>query len=217
MPDGGEVRALVVDDNPITRMGLRAVLSLSNDVVVVGEAATASEAVQQAVALQPDVVLLDVNLDEPGDGIDVAEVLAPRTRVVMLTLDDSDATIRRALLAGAVGYIVHGAFDPEELAASLVGAARGTGTFSPKVVETLRMSLAAPPPEKRRPEFGLTEREIEIMDLIAQGLPNDEIARRCYVAPKTVKNHVTNIFSKLNVKSRAEAVSLWLRWDQTPR
>lgn len=207
-----QVSVLIVDDSAVIRQGLRALLGATPEIVVVGEASNGTEAQEMARRVEPDVVLLDVKMGRPPDGIAVAKELSSRCRVLMLTFSDEPATIREAVMAGAVGYLVHGHFDVTDLVGSVLGAARGTGVFSPQAVDALRSSLndPAPPDLSHRGQFGLTEREIEIMDLIAAGLTNAEIAKKSFVAVKTVRNHVNHIFAKLSVTSRAEAVSLWL-------
>lgn len=211
-PPGDVVSALVVDDSAVVRHGLRALLEASPELAVVGEACNGEEALALARRLRPDVVLLDVKMGRPPDGVAVARELAGTCRVLMLTFSDEPSTIRDALRAGAVGYLVHGHFDASDLAGSVLAAARGTGVFSPQVIDELRSSLSGAPSlaTEHRARFGLTDRELEIMDLIAAGLSNTEIAARSYLAVKTVRNHVNHIFAKLHVASRAEAVSLWL-------
>lgn len=205
------VSVLVVDDNDVIRQGLRSLLESAPQLVVVGEAGNGEEALEVARRVRPDVVLLDVRMPR-RDGISAAQELAGRCRILMLTFSDEPSTIREALLAGAAGYLVHGQFDADELVGSVLNVARGSGVFSPPAVEALRASLADPAPVAvgHRSAFGLTERELEVMDLVATGLSNSEVANRCYVSEKTVKNHVNHIFAKLHVTSRAEAVSLWL-------
>lgn len=213
-PAEGPVAVLVVDDSAVIRHGLRSLLAAAPELEVVGEAANGEEALALARRLRPDVVLLDVKMGRPPDGVAVARELAGSCRVLMLTFSDEPSTIRDALAAGAVGYLVHGHFDAADLATSVLGAARGTAVFSPQVLDELRSSLARAPAPARaldhRAGFGLTDRELEIMDMIAAGLSNTEIATRSYLAVKTVRNHVNHIFAKLHVTSRAEAVSLWL-------
>jgi DNA-binding NarL/FixJ family response regulator len=163
-------------------------------------------------------VLLDVRMPR-RDGISVAAELAGRMRVLMLTFSDEPATIRDALRAGAIGYLVHGQFDADDLVGAVVGAAAGTGVLSPPAMAVLRETMATPPPvddRRDRASFGLTEREQEIMDLVAAGLRNGEIARRCFVAEKTVKNHLNRIFAKLGVDGRSEAIVLWLTETGAP-
>ena len=211
-PGGTPVSALIVDDSAVIRHGLRALLEATPELTVVGEASNGEEAIALARRLRPDVVLLDVKMGRPPDGVAVARELAGSCQVLMLTFSDEPSTIREALRAGAVGYLVHGHFDAADLAVSVLGAARGTGVFSPQVLDELRSSLLETPsvPVEHRSQFGLTDRELEIMDLIAAGLSNTEIAAQSYLAVKTVRNHVNHIFAKLHVSSRAEAVSLWL-------
>ena len=211
-PCGTAVSALIVDDSAVIRHGLRALLEATPELTVVGEASNGEEAIELARRLRPDVVLLDVKMGRPPDGVAVARELADTCRVLMLTFSDEPSTIREALRAGAVGYLVHGHFDAADLAVSVLGAARGTGVFSPQVLDELRSSLVEAPsvPVEHRSQFGLTDRELGIMDLIAAGLSNTEIAAQSYLAVKTVRNHVNHIFAKLHVSSRAEAVSLWL-------
>lgn len=216
-PGGTPVSALIVDDSAVIRHGLRALLEATPELTVVGEASNGEEAIELARRLRPDVVLLDVKMGRPPDGVAVARELAGSCQVLMLTFSDEPSTIREALRAGAVGYLVHGHFDAADLAVSVLGAARGTGVFSPQVLDELRSSLLEAPsvPVEHRSQFGLTDRELEIMDLIAAGLSNTEIAGQSYLAVKTVRNHVNHIFAKLHVNSRAEAVSLWLGGHST--
>lgn len=211
-PGPNQVSVLIVDDSAVIRQGLRALLQATQELVVVGDASNGTEALEMAGRLDPDVVLLDVKMGRPPDGIAVAKELSSRCQVLMLTFSDEPETIREAVIAGAGGYLVHGHFDAGDLVTSVLGAARGAGMFSRQAVAALRASLTDPvPPDlSHRSQFGLTEREVEIMDLIAAGLSNTEIAKKSFVAVKTVPNHVNHIFAKLNVASRAEAVSLWL-------
>lgn len=209
------VRVLIADDSDVIRHGLRALLSASDAVELVGEARDGEEALALAAALDPDVVLLDVRMPR-RDGVAVAAELSSRARVLMLTFSDEPATIQEALRAGATGYLVHGQFDADDLVDAVVSAAGGTGTFSPSAVSVLRASIGAAPAAAERDHFGLTEREREIMDLVAEGLRNGEIAGRCFVAEKTVKNHLNRIFAKLGVESRPQAMALWLNGTRAP-
>jgi DNA-binding NarL/FixJ family response regulator len=205
------VSVLVVDDNPVVRSGLRALLEVSPELHVVGEGWNGEEAVELARRLQPDVVLLDVRMPH-RDGVSAAADISGVSRVLMMTFTDDAEVVREALAAGASGYLVHGAFDAADLVGSVLSVARGSGVFSAAAVEALRaLPEVAPPPEPApRPDFGLSERQAEVMEHIAAGLTNLQIARACYLSEKTVKNHINHIFARLGVRTRAEAVSLWL-------
>lgn len=211
---------VIADDNPLVRMGLRSLLESSGEVEVVAEAANGEEAVASVDEYAPDVVLLDVRMPEL-DGLGAVGRISGRTRVLMLTSSEEPATVQAALAGGACGYLVHGAHTPEEIVAAVSVAASGSMVLGPAAVAVAATALAgggagAPDPVDtgRSPlanRFGLTEREAEIMTMIADGKPNREIARTCYLAEKTVKNHINRIFTKLGVSSRAEAVSRWLK------
>jgi DNA-binding NarL/FixJ family response regulator len=206
------VTVLVVDDNTVVRTGLRGLLEASPAVHVVGEAWDGERAVELARSLQPDVVLLDVRMPRL-DGVSAAREISAFSRVLMMTFTEDPVVVRAALAAGASGYLVHGAFESEDLVSTVLSVSRGTGAFSPAAVDALRATpqpVAAPGGQPARPDVGLSDRQAEIMDLIASGLSNLEIARRCYLSEKTVKNHINHIFARLGVRNRAEAVSLWL-------
>jgi DNA-binding NarL/FixJ family response regulator len=202
------VTVLVVDDNAVVRSGLCGLLDLSDAVHVVGEAWDGDGAVDLVRRLMPDVVLLDVRMPR-RDGVSVAREIASISRVLMMTFTDDHQVIRDAVSAGAYGYLVHGAFDAADLVTSILSVARGSGVFSPEALMALR-SPAAPAPEPVVvPDLGLSERQSEIMELIAGGLSNGDIAARCYLSEKTVKNHINRIFAALGVRTRAEAIALW--------
>lgn len=204
------VSVLVVDDNAVVRSGLRALLDTSTDVYVVGEAWNGEDAVHLARRLQPDVVLLDVRMPRQ-DGVSAAAEIARISRVLMMTFTEDPAVVREAFSAGASGYLVHGAFDTADLVRSVLSVARGDGVFSSVAVDALRTpSEPAPQSEPERPDHGLSSRQAEVMEHIAAGLTNTEIARVCFLSEKTVKNHVNHIFARLGVRTRAEAVSVWL-------
>jgi DNA-binding NarL/FixJ family response regulator len=210
---GPAIRVVVVDDNAVTRIGLRATLDGTADVEVVGEAATGEAAIEVCTRAGPDVVLLDVNMPGMG-GLAAARVLATRFQVVMMTLDSEPETIRAALAAGAAGYLVY-PLDPAEVIAGIYSAASGSGSFSLPVIDLLRGALAGAAPPAHRLGYGLTKREVEIMDLAATGLRNSEIGEQLFISEKHVKNSISRIFAKLHVTTRAEAVSVWLQGRPT--
>jgi DNA-binding NarL/FixJ family response regulator len=207
------ITVLVVDDNAVVRRGLLSYLETSELIDVVGEASDGLLAESMVRSLGPDVVLLDVRMPR-RDGIETAKVIADLTTVVMLTFTDEPQHIRAALAAGASGYLVHGAFDADTLVQTVLGAAQGTGAFSAQALEVIRNTGShrdeQSARELARAAFGLSDRQAELMDLIAQGRTNAEIAATLYLAEKTVKNHVNAIFGKLVVTNRAEAIAVWL-------
>jgi len=207
------IRVLIVDDNAVVRMGLRNLLEVQDGIEVVGEADDGHAGVRQNEALQPDVVLCDVRM--PGlDGVGAATQMAPTTNVLMLTYSDDLDVIRGAVAAGAKGYLVHGAHQPDEIVAAVVSASRGSSVLGPAAAQALLADVGAAPPAIDRTAWNLTAREAEVMEHVARGLSNREIARACFLAEKTVKNHLNNIFPKIGVTTRAEAMSRWLGADE---
>ena len=200
------IRILVADDHAGFRSGLDALLATQPDLRVVGEAATGDEAVARALALQPDVVLMDINM--PGiDGIAATRRIvdsSPHIAILVLTMADHDAAVFDALRAGARGYLLKGA-DRAELTRAIRAVASGEAIFGPDVARRLMAYFADAP--VRAPAFPeLSERELEVLELIARGMSNQQIVDRLGISPKTVRNHISNIFSKLQVRDRAEAV-----------
>jgi len=196
------VRVLIVDDHPIVREGLRTVLSAEPDIDVVGEAATGDEAVRQAVALRPDVTLMDLRL--PGlDGVDATAriVGAGAAAVLILTTYDSDGDIVRALAAGATGYLLKDT-PRDELARGVRAAARGETVLAPPVAARLVTRVRAPASP------ALTPREADVLRCIARGLSNPDTGRELFISEATVKSHVTRIFEKLGVNDRTAAVTV---------
>lgn len=204
---------LIVDDNPVVRTGLRSLLETAPDIEVVGEASDGILAETMVRQLKPQVVLLDVRMPR-RDGVRTARLIADQTVVIMLTFTDEPEHIRAAVAAGASGYLVHGSFDAATLAHTVRGARMGAGAFSQQALAALRTMETPPDPSveraRRLTEFGLSERQGELMDLIAQGRSNAEIAGELFLAEKTVKNHINAIFGKLVVTNRGEAIALWL-------
>ncbi|GLY13852.1 DNA-binding response regulator [Kineosporia sp. NBRC 101677] len=204
------VSVLVVDDNSSVRAGLRGLLAASPDIHVVGEAWDGERAVELTRALQPDVVLLDVRMPR-RDGVSAAAEIALTSKVLMLTFTEDHEVIRTAVDAGASGYLVHGAFQPDDLVGGVLAVARGSGIFSVGALDALRGSPAPAPEPTEAPDLGLSTRQTEILELIAEGLSNGEIADRCFLSEKTVKNHINRIFATLGVRTRSEAIALWFR------
>ncbi|GAB3591184.1 response regulator transcription factor [Angustibacter peucedani] len=217
----GVLRLVIADDNPVVRAGMTNLLATVPGLDVVGSAADGREALAMVERLRPDLALLDVRMPQV-DGIAVAQSIAATVPVLMLTHSDEPEVIAAALAAGARGYVVHSEFDVDEIVSAVRTVAAGGVHLSPAAGAILADAAAqrlasgpgaAPPTAEAALEdpWGLSVREHEVMDLIAQGLTNGQIARECFLSEKTVKNHVNRIFAKLMVTSRAEAVSKWLR------
>jgi DNA-binding NarL/FixJ family response regulator len=199
------IRILVVDDHPIVRDGLVTVLEDQADLHVVGAAGTAEEAVALAARLQPDVVLLDLEL--PGmDGVAAIPRLledAPAVRVLVFTAYDTDEQVFGAIQAGATGYVLKGA-DVAEIVRAIRNVHDGGSHLAPRVAARVLGAVGAP----RRSPTRLTAREREVLQLLAQGLATKQIARSLGVTERTVKFHVASIFAKLGATNRAQAVAL---------
>jgi DNA-binding NarL/FixJ family response regulator len=201
------VRVLIADDHAAFRSGLRAALDTAGDVVVVGEAATGADALRRCATLAPDVVLMDVNMPDV-DGIEATRRIvdaAPHVAVLVLTMHDDDDTVFAAVRAGARGYLLKGA-QRTELLRAIRAVVAGEAIFGPGVARRLVAFFARPAPAAATAFPELTEREREILELIAAGRSNTEITTSLVLSPKTVRNHVSNIFSKLQVRDRAEAI-----------
>ena len=209
-PGAGTIRVLLVDDEAMVRVGLRMVLSAEPDVEVVGEAADGATAEAMARELQPDLVLMDVRM--PGvDGLEGARrVLAtvPATRVVMLTTFDEDAYVEAALRAGVSGFLLKVA-PPERLIDAVRTVAGGGGLLDPAVTLRVIGSFASAPAPRSRPATelaALTEREKDVLRLIARGMSNAEIAGELFLGEATVKTHVSGLLGKLGLRDRVQAV-----------
>ncbi|MGH3085999.1 MAG: response regulator [Rubrobacteraceae bacterium] len=202
------IRILVAEDHPLFRKGVTTLLDSVSGFEVVGEVATGEEAVERAAELQPDVVLMDLKMPGMG-GIEATREVSrqsPSVRVLVVTLFEDDESVFMALKAGARGYVLKDA-DEEEMTRAIRAVGHGETIFSPAVAERVLAFLTAPRPAAHKEAFPtLTEREREILDLIAEGRNNSEIARRLFLSPKTVGNYVSNIFTKLQVADRAGAI-----------
>jgi DNA-binding NarL/FixJ family response regulator len=194
------VGVLIVDDHPIVREGLRAVLATEPGITVLGDCGSGEDAVRAAAELSPDVVLMDLRL--PGlDGVGATRqiVAAGRSAVLVLTTYDTDGDIARAIAAGAVGYLLKDA-PRQELVAAVHATARGETVLAAPVAAKLVSQV--------RGAGRLTAREDDVLERIARGLSNPEIGRELYISEATVKSHVTSIFTKLSVKDRTAAVTV---------
>jgi DNA-binding NarL/FixJ family response regulator len=209
------IRILIADDHPLFRDGLRALLESVPDMEVIGEASTGEQAASQAHTLQPDVILMDIKM--PGtNGLEATRRILqtnPHIRILILTMFEDDESVFAAVRAGARGYLLKGAVQEETLHASRA-VASGEAVFGPTIAKRLMHYFGSMRPAGMSgpaqffPE--LTEREYEILALIAQRKSNANIAAQLVLSPKTVRNHVSNILSKLQVADRAEAMrSAW--------
>ena len=191
------VSVLVVDDHPVVRAGLTALLSVQPDLRVVGEAADGTEAVRLTAELAPDVVLCDLRLGDGPDGVEFTRSV--ESAVLILTTYDHDADLVRAVEAGAAGYLLKDA-DPADIVAAIHAAARGDTVLGPHLTRRVTDAMRV-----RRAE--LSARELEVLGLVAHGLSNRDIARRLVLSEATVKTHLNHAFGKLGVDSRTAAVA----------
>jgi len=202
------LHVLIADDHPLFRNGMSALLSSVSDMAVAGEATTGDEAIALATERQPDVILMDLQMPGTG-GIEATRrilQISPHMYVLVVTMFDDEDSVFAALRAGARGYVLKGA-SPDEMLRAIRAIGGGEAIFSPAIAQRLIDYFAAPRPAAPVPAFPeLTEREQEILTLIARGHSNPDIARRLVISLKTVRNHVSNIFSKLQVTDRAEAI-----------
>jgi len=203
------LRILIAEDHPLFRKGMISLLASVPDFEVVGETTTGEEAVVRAAQLQPDVILMDLQMPEVN-GIEATRRIlqeSPSIRVLVVTLFEDDDSVFMALRAGARGYVLKDA-DEEEVVHAIRAVGRSEAIFSPVIATRVLAYFAASPPGGAPPQAfpTLTDREREILDLIAQGHPNPSIARQLSLSTKTVGNYVSNIFTKLQVADRAQAI-----------
>jgi NarL family two-component system response regulator LiaR len=209
------IRVLVVDDHTIVRKGTRALLAEVEDIEVVGEAADGREAVAQAESLRPDVVLMDLVMPVM-DGIEATRQISssqPETRILALTSFAADDKVFPAIKAGAFGYLLKQA-HPQELVAAIRSVYHGEPSMHPSIARKVLLEVRRPSEKMPTPD-PLTEREIEVLHLVAQGLSNREIANRLSIAEVTVRTHVSNILSKLHLANRVQAALYALRQGYT--
>jgi DNA-binding NarL/FixJ family response regulator len=203
----GKTSVLIADDHVLFRYGLKAMLRSAEDFEVVGEAATGEEVVTLAGELKPDIILMDIQM--PGiNGIEATRRIVrsdPRVGVVVVTMFEQDDSVFAAMRAGARGYVLKGA-DADEVVKVVRAVAEGEAHFGPDIAQRLMGFFSDPKPAPTVAFPELTAREGEVLDLIARGMSNTEIAKQLYVSQKTVRNHVSNVFLKLQVADRAHAI-----------
>lgn len=201
-----KIRLVIVDDHPVVRDGLRGMLESQPDFEVVGEASDGEAAVQIANSLSPEVVLMDLRMPVMDGVTALREIKGskPQIQVLVLTTYDSDADILPAIEAGASGYLLKDS-SREELYTAIRAAARGETVLAPKVAARLVGRMRAPAEER------LSSRELEVLQLVAEGDSNSEIAGRLHISQATVKSHLIHIFGKLGVSDRTAAVTVALR------
>jgi DNA-binding NarL/FixJ family response regulator len=216
--DPDAIRALIVDDHALFRRGLEMVLDSEPDIELVGEASDGEEAVRKAGESLPDVVLMDVRMPR-STGIDACRALkavAPSAKIIMLTISDEEADLFEAIRAGASGYLLKD-IPLDEVAESVRAVHGGQSLISPSMAGKLLTEFATlarreeEEPPQQVPAPRLTEREIEVLKLVARGMNNRDIAKELFISENTVKNHVRNILEKLQIHSRMEAVLVAVR------
>ncbi|HBG08438.1 MAG: response regulator [Limnochordia bacterium] len=211
IPDNIEV--LIVDDHPLLRQGLKTLLELEGGITVVGQASNGPEALRLAEQLQPQVVLLDINM--PGmNGIEVAKVLReqqPETAILVLTIHDDETYVKEMIRSGAKGYLLKDA-EPREVVAAIRKVAAGESVYPAELMErvmahyhSLEVKFGRLQTAAAISDLSLTARELEILQYIVEGMSNKEIAAALYISEKTVKNHITSLLRKLDVEDRTQA------------
>lgn len=201
------IRVLIADDHPVFRDGLRGLVERAPDLELTGEATTGVEAVALAASTNPSIVLMDIRMPELS-GIEATRLILdrdPGVGILILTMSEDDESLFAAMRAGARGYIPKDA-DSEELLRAIRAAAVGEAIFGASIARRMMTFFAAGPRAAATPFPELTERELEILELIAEGRSNGDIAQRLTITSKTVRNHVANVFNKLQVADRSQAI-----------
>ncbi len=206
------IKLMIADDHRLFREGLKALLAVTDDIEIVAEAEDGESALKKCQEVQPEIILMDINM--PGlTGLQATQQILekfPHIGIIMLTMLEDDASVFNAMRAGARGYLLKGA-DPKEVLNVIRAVAEGQALFGPAIATRLmnffkELSLKPVAAQSKTSFPELTERELEILRLISQGLNNSEITQKLVLSPKTVRNHITNIFSKLQVADRAQAI-----------
>jgi two-component system NarL family response regulator len=215
-----EISVLIVDDHTLFRKGVHKMLEAEEDMKVVGEASTGREALEQARALMPDIILMDIKMPDPSagseqalDGIEATRILCremPHIGIIFVTMFQDDEFVFKGLQAGGRGYILKDA-DPETMLRAIRAVAHGESLLGPSIAQKALRQFSALPGKQAPLVDELTPRELEVLTLIAEGLCNKEIARELTISEKTVKNHINNIFSKLHLYDRAQAMLYAIR------
>ena len=205
------IRVLVVDDHALFRRGLQMVLGAETDIEVVGEASDGAEALKVAAETTPDIVLMDVRMPKRG-GIDATTAIkdaVPSAKIIMLTISDEEADLYDAIKAGAMGYLLK-EISIEEVASAVRAVYNGQSLISPSMASKLLTEFATmvrkDDERQQVPTPRLTDREMEVLKLVAKGMNNRDIAKKLFISENTVKNHIRNILEKLQLHSRMEAV-----------
>ncbi|UCH87028.1 MAG: response regulator transcription factor [Dehalococcoidia bacterium] len=215
-----EISVLIVDDHTLFRKGVHKMLEAEEDMKVVGEASTGREALEQARALMPDIILMDIKMPDPSagseqalDGIKATRILCremPHIGIIFVTMFQDDEFVFKGLQAGGRGYILKDA-DPETMLRAIRAVAHGESLLGPSIAQKALRQFSALPGKQAPLVDELTPRELEVLTLIAEGLCNKEIAQELTISEKTVKNHINNIFSKLHLYDRAQAMLYAIR------
>jgi DNA-binding NarL/FixJ family response regulator len=214
-----QIRILIVDDHTLFRTGIRKMLEAETDMSVVGEAATGREALEQARGLMPDVILMDIKMPEPEgsgralDGIEATRILhreMPHVGIIFCTLFEDDVFVFAGLQAGGRGYILKDD-DPDTMLRAIRAVAHGESLLGPTVAQKVMRQFSAIPGKQRSLVDDLTPRELEVLTQIGSGLNNRQIAEQLVISEKTVKNHINNVFSKLHIYDRSQAILYAIR------
>lgn len=206
------IRVLIVDDQAIVRKGTMALLAQVDGIIVVGEAANGQAAIEQAAILTPDVILMDLVMPKVDGIVAIQQISAshPAIRILALTSFATDDKIFPAIKAGALGYLLKDA-EPEELIAAIHQVYRGEPSLPPLIARKLLREIRQPPAQQQTPPDPLTERELEVLSLVAKGLDNQAIANRLTVTEVTVRTHISHILDKLHLANRVQATLYALR------